>query len=76
MPIIIPTSNIFSDGCIYMCVNYDIRSRLDYKFGCKSLTDNNQFFFLPFSICSLPGVKFTGLNLLLFTGHRSKMEGH
>ena len=33
-------------------------------------------FFLPFSICSLPGVKFTGLNLLLFTGHKSKMEGH
>ena len=34
----VPASNIFSDGCIYMCVNYDITSRLDYKFGCKSLT--------------------------------------
>ena len=33
----VPASNIFSDGCIYMCVNYDITSRLDYKFGCKSL---------------------------------------
>ena len=25
----VPATNIFSDGCIYMCVNYDITSRLD-----------------------------------------------
>ena len=36
--VMVLVSNIFSDGCIYMCVNYEITSRLDYKFGCKSLT--------------------------------------
>ena len=39
-------------------------------------TDNNQCLFSSIFHLFSAGVKFTGLNLLLFTGHRSKMEGH